>query len=216
MSKDFQRNVRDLYKSKGKKLSNEKEQSKIASEEKLDSSLSQLSGQTTISPLVREKLLKLSINIPANPQKPALTSLSFKNHKSEVQLILLSFGINFQRARGSAIPSIQYLYDQFIITHPEITHFLFKDCEDTIRSLHSQGLLYQLSPTILFEPLETSTDINHVFSLITPPSYSLQISFIQSHLPEWSTEKIDRIINILVDNGLAILDNNIIWFPQLE
>ena len=85
-----------------------------------------------------------------------------------------------------------------------------------MRSLHSEGLLYQLSPTILFEPLETSTDINRVFSLITPPSYSLQISSIQSHLPEWSTEKIDRIINILVDNGLAILDNNIIWFPQLE
>ena len=216
MSKDFQHDLRDLYKSKGKKLSNDKEKSKLDSKEKLNNSFSQLSSQHSLSPLVQNKILKLRINIPTTPQIDKPASISYKSNKEEVHLILLSFGINFQRVLGSAIPSVQFLYDQFIITHPEITNFLFKDCEKSIKTLHSQGLLYQFTPTILFEPLETSKDINRLFSLILPPAYSLRISSVQSRIPDWSLEKINRIIQTLVDNGLAILDNDNIWFPQLE
>lgn len=216
MSKDFQRNLRDLYKSKGKKLADEKKESKLASQDKLTNSFSKLASQTKLSPLLQDKLLKLHINLPTSPQQTVPTELSFKSHKTEVQLILLSYGINFQRVYGSAIPSVQFLYDHFILAHPEITHFLFKDCEKSIQSLHEQGLLYQLSPDVLFEPLETSENINQLFALIEPHSHSLPISSIQKHLPYWSPERIQRVISTLVDNGLAIPDGDILWFPQLE
>lgn len=216
MSKDFQRDLRDLYKSKGKKLADDKEQSKTASQEKLAQTFSQLSSQTKLSPLLQDKLLKLHITLPTNPQPTVPTELSFKSHKTEVQLILLSYGINFQRVYGSAIPSIQFLYDNFITAHPEITHFLFKDCEKSIQTLHDQGLLYQLSPALLFEPLETSENINQLFSLLEPHSNSLHISSIQKHLRDWSQERIQRVINTLVENGLVIQDGDILWFPQLE
>ncbi len=216
LSKDFQRDLRDLYKSKGKKLADDKEQSKSVSQDKLANSVTSLSSQTSLSPLLQDKLLKLHITLPSIPGQPVPKTLSFKSHKSEVQMILLSFGINFQRVLGSAIPSLQFLYDQFSTTHPEVTQFLFKDCEKTIQTLHEQGLLYQLTPTILFEPLETSTDINRLFSLLQPNDYSLRISTIHKFFPNWSQEKIQRVINTLIDNSLAILDNDTLWFPQLE
>lgn len=105
MSKDFQRNLRDLYKSKGNKLADDKEQSKSASKEKLAKSVSSLSSQTSLSPLLQDKLLKLSITHPSVPAEPVPQSLPYKSHKSEVQMTLLAFGINFQRVLGSAIPS---------------------------------------------------------------------------------------------------------------
>lgn len=216
LSKDFQHNLRDLFKSKGKKLADEKDQSKTASKEKLAESFSQLSSQTKLSPLLQDKLLKLHINLPTSPPPTVPTEVSYKSHKTEVQFILLSFGINFQRVYGSAIPSVQFLYDHFITAHPEITHFLFKDCDKSIQTLHEQGLLYQLSPELLFEPLETSANINQLFSLLESNSNSIQVSTIQKHLPDWSPEKIQRVISTLVDNGLAIPDGDILWFPQLE
>lgn len=217
MSKDTKPNLRDLYKNKGKAIANENKQSKISASDRLSSGVESLFAGSTISPLLRSKILKLRISEPntqTNASEPI--TLTFKSNKNEIQMLLLSFGLNYQRILGSAIPSLQLLFSQFITTYPQILSFSEKDCFETLKYLHSVGLLTQISPEILFEPLERSKDINQIFSLLKPTEASLSITRVKDSLPNWSQQKIQNTINLLIENGLAIVDEETIWFPQLN
>lgn len=216
LSKDSRPNFRDLYKQKGKKLSDSQEQSKQETKEKLESKVSFLSNQKDHSPQLRDKLLKLHIKTPNSTDTFSQSSYSFRSNKQAVYSIFLSFGRNFQRVIGSPISTVHQLYDQFLLTNPNIKDFTEHDCQTSLNYLHNQGLIYQLTPTILFEPLEQSQDINSVFSLLSSTDHSLSISTIEKRLSNWSSDKIHHILDILVDNGLAILDGETVWFPQLE
>lgn len=216
LSKDSRPNFRNLYRQKGKKLSDDQKQSKKEVKERLNSDFSLLSNKSDLSPVIREKILKLHVSIPDSQDQDQEKSYSYKSNKQKIYSIILSFGLNFQRVQGTAITSIHEFYENFVITNNLIEDFTEEDCESSLKYLHEQGLIYQFSPVILFEPLEQSQDINIIFSLIKPSDHSLQISIIQSHLTNWSVQKINHVLEILVDNGLAIIDGNTIWFPQLE
>lgn len=217
LSKDSKPNLRDLYKNKGKSIANENKQSKELASERLSSGIGLLFSGSAIAPAIRDKILKLRISDPKTQNISSLPiTLTFKSNKSEIHMLLLSFGLNYQRILGSAIPSIQQLYSQFITTYPQILSFSEKDCSDSLRYLHSAGLLYQLNPEILFESLDKSKDINQIFSLLQPTETSLPITRIKSNFPSWSQEKIMNMVNLLIENGLAITDNDTIWFPQLN
>ena len=216
MSKDSRPNFRDLYKQKGKKLSKDQQQSKQETKESLESRISALTNQSEFSPQLREKLLKLHILIPDTKGQPFESDYSFRSNKQTVFSIFLSFGRNFQRVLGSPISTVQQLYDQFLLTNPNIKDFTEHDCQTSLSYLYDQGLVYQISPVILFEPLEQSQDINAIFSLLGPSDHSLLVSIIQKRLSNWSTDKITHILDILVENGLAIVDDKTVWFPQLE
>ncbi len=216
LSKDSRLNIRDLYRQKGKKLSDDQKQSKIEIQDKLNTDFSLLSDKSDLSPVLREKILKLNISIPESQDKIQEKSYSYRSNKQEIYTTILSFGLNFQRVKSSAISSIHEFYENFVNTNTFIKDFSENDCESSLKYLHEQGLLYQFSPVILFEPLEQSQNINVIFSLIRSSDHSLQISTIQSKLPEWSLHKINQVLETLVNNGLAIIDGNTIWFPQLE
>ena len=96
-----------------------------------------------------------------------------------------------------------------------MSHYSAKDLDETLEFFQQQGLLYQSSPTILFEPLEQSKDINKIFALLQPHDDSLAITTIKTTYPTWSTEKIQSIIEIMAENGLVIPDGEMLWFPQL-
>ena len=216
MSKDSRPNYRDLYKRKGKKLSSDEEESKLTTKEMLSTSLSHLKTKTTLPPILQEKILKLRISLPSSDPEPDKMSYSYKSDKQWVQLMVLSFGLLYQRVTGSAIPSTHFLFDQFLLSHPEITDLSEKNFEEILKTLQSQGLLYQSTPELLFEPLEKSLDFNSIFSLMQPAKNSLEITRIKANFPSWSDQKLDSLIASLVEHDLAILDNDVLWFPQLE
>lgn len=216
MSKDSRPNIRDLYRQKGKKISDEQKQSKIEVKNKLATGVSLFSNKSDLAPELREKILKLHVSIPYSEDNNSEKSYSYKSNKQAIYSIILSFGLNIQRVEGAAIPSIHEFYQKFLVINSFVTDFSEKDCESSLNYLYGQGIIYQLSPVILFEPLEQSQNINLIFSLIRPSDHSLQISTIQSHLTDWTLQKINRVLEILVENGLAIIDGSTIWFPQLE
>ena len=217
MSNDPKPNLRDLYKNKGKTIANEDKQSKEIVKERLSSGVELIFSGSAITPSLKEKILKLKISEPRTYQKNLEPrTLTFKANKTEIQMLLLSFGVIYQRVLGSAISSIQDLHSQFLNTYPQVLSFSLKECDQTLSYLHSEGLLYQYTPEILFEPLERSKDINQVFSLLQPSDTSLKVSKIKAHFPNWSPQKIQNIITLLVENGLIIVDGDILWFPHLS
>lgn len=217
MSNDPKPNLRDLYKNKGKTIANEDKQSKEIVKERLSSGVELIFSGSAIPPVLKEKILKLKISEPKTHQKTLEPkTLTYKADKTEIQMLVLSFGLIYQRVLGSAIPSIQDLHSQFLNTYPQVLSFSQKECEQTLSYLHSEGLLYQYTPEILFEPLERSKDINQVFSLLQPSDTSLTVSKIKARFPNWSPQKIQNLINLLVENGLIIIDGDTLWFPQLS
>ena len=216
MSKDSRPNFRDLYKQKGKNLSSEANESKITSKDKLATGINQLTSKGSISSAIMDRILQLGFVEAETKKIPDKSkSLSFKSDKNEIHMLILHFGVMYQRATATAIPSSMVLYEQFCKYYPNVSHFSAKDLEKTLEFFQKQGLLYQSSPILLFEPLEQSKDINKIFALLQPTDDSLSITTIKSSYPTWTDDKIQSIIEIMTENGLVIADGNILWFPQL-
>lgn len=216
MNQDSKPNFRDLYKQKGKNLTSEADKSKLSVKEKLSAGINQLTTAKKLSPLLVEKILHLGyVENKSSKDLERIKDLSFKSDKHEIQMLVLHFGLMLQRATASAISSPTVLHEQFCKNYPNITHFLIKDLEETLKLFQGQGLLYQFSPTILFEPLEQSQDINKIFALLDASNDSLTINNIKQTYPEWSNTKIIAIIDLMSENGLVIRDGETLWFPQL-
>lgn len=205
-----------MYKQKGKNLSSKADNSKLSTKQKLSTGINRMSTTRSLSPILMEKILQLGY-VEAKTEKISdrTKALSFKSDKNEIQMLVLQFGLMYQRATASAITDPSALYEMFCKNYPNISHFSVKDLEETFKFFQDQGLLYQSSPTILFEPLDQSKDINKIFSLLEPSDNSLSINKIKEQYPTWSNDKINAIIDIMTENGLVIRDGNLLWFPQL-
>lgn len=216
LSKDSRPNFRDLYKNKGKKLVDDKNKAINEADEKLAKGISNLSSRNSSSPVISEKMLHLGFTkIHQGDSKISAKKLSYKHNKTEIQMLVLKFGVVYQRASGSAISNQSSFYEQFCKFHSEITKYTEKDFNETLEYLSNEGLLYQFVPEILFEPLERSKDINAIFRLVKPQDESITLTTIKSKLA-WSDDKITNVIDQLVSNNLAVLDGEILWFPQLS
>jgi hypothetical protein len=209
-------NIRDLYKNKGKKLSDDEINSKNQTKEKLSSGIDFLTNKNVISPLLSDRILKLQHSSKISQNSTEKRDLDYKISKENLPFILLSFGLNFQRLQGKGFSSVSDFFKEFSSSYSDTPGISEKQCNDILDQLNKQGLLYSFTPVILFEALDQSQDINKIFQLLQPGSNSLRFSELKISLNNWSESKLKAVIDILVVNGLVILDQDVLWFPQLE
>lgn len=203
------KNLRDLYKKKGKKLSDEENSSKTQSKTKLENFIANQSH-------FHSKRNEMTIKILALKRGHKIDSTStnkLSTTTGEIEISILNFGINYQRIFSQQIDNIEMFWKDFVSTTNidlELKEFL-----KLLLKMKNLGLIFQYeNEHLLFEPLTKSQDINKILALVDS-SGSIPISKIHSELSFWSLEKVDNIINVLEQEGIAIKDDLNLWFPQL-
>ena len=205
--------IKDLYKKKGKKLSDDVDASKKRVEEKLKQNTTIIEN---LNAEIKEKLLKLQYrhNVDVTAESPKLIENSLA--KDRIITLISTFGINYQRIEGKAITNIAEFKDAFnrnfeINVEP-------KTFDEYLIHLNKMGILYVYEENkLLFEPLSKSTDINLILRFVSGQrGNSIELKVINQAFPEWTGQKIQSLLNILENEGFVIKDNNTYWFPQLE
>ena len=207
MSKD----IRDLYKKRGQKLSKDINESKQSVEERLKANLANV---TDMSAEMKVKLLQLQHKHRLGVLNTTTPLAIRAQDKDKLFSLIISFGINYQRVEGKKISNIGKFFDDLIHTHQvEISEEIFFDFLNELQNL---GLLHFYNGTeLLFEPLTRSIDLNAILRLVTNTG-ELDYKTIKKANPKWSDKKINDLVDLLELEGILIKDSDKFWFPQLQ
>ena len=208
-------NLRDLYRKKGKKLASDQKKSKESAQSQLKSYLESKLGKPINSEMKRKILqLEASIKISGFQSRPTSSNESLQKNQ-DLDILILSFGLNYQRLYGHGLKDPGHFLKIFVQTHPKHYKMTLDRLHQSLEYLNKQKLLYFYDPTkeTLFESPEAAGDFYLIFQLVRPDG-SLFKNVIQREL-SWTTEKVKSRLKALEDSGLMVVDNETLWFPQL-
>ncbi|MHA1992590.1 MAG: hypothetical protein ACW981_06275 [Candidatus Hodarchaeales archaeon] len=205
--------IKDLYEQLGKKIKSKEKEAEEKAEEKLTSFYD---GQTKesnfFSPDIKNRFLQLQnskfINVDKLEQKIIEKPRFFskKEYFQSLALDLLSFGISWTRLEGNSLVFSEEIIDLFFESYPTWKDATYQDISQILLLLKESGLaLGDNVDGFWFENKDDSKELRNVL-LLADNKGMITKAIIKNKL-KWNEKKINDILNIMLNQGIVIMDN---------
>jgi hypothetical protein len=205
--------IKDLYEKLGKKIKSKEKEAEEKAEEKLTSFYdSQTKEKHFFSPDIKNRFLQLQnskfIDVEKLEQKIVEKPRFFgkKEYFQSLALDLLSFGISWTRLEGNSLVFDEEIQSLFFESYPIWKDATYQEISQILLLLKESGLaIGDNVDGFWFEDKDDSKELRNVLLLVDNKGMITK-AIIKDKL-KWNEKKINDLLNIMVNQEIAVLDN---------